>query len=192
MTAKAYAATLLLAALAFSHPAAAQETTAAPGQTQRLGLKLSGDKPIQIESDKLDVNEKESIATFSGNVSVVQGTTMLKTTEMVVHYAKPAEGAAKTEAPTGQQAIERLEVKGKVYVKSDQQEATGDNGTFDMKTEVLTLTGKQVVLSEGQNVLKGCKLTVQMKTGLANFEPCRGERVKTVMTPNAQGKSQSQ
>ena len=37
------------------------------------GLKLSGDKPIQIESDKLEVREAENIAIFTGNVSVVQG-----------------------------------------------------------------------------------------------------------------------
>ena len=38
-----------------------------------------------------------------------------------------------------------------------------------MKTEMLVLSGKEVVLSEGTNVLNGCKLTVDMKTGLAEF-----------------------
>ena len=46
--------------------------------------------------------------------------------------------------------IDRLEVDGKVYVKSDNQVATGDSGTFDMKTEMLVLSGKEVVLSEGE------------------------------------------
>jgi lipopolysaccharide export system protein LptA len=32
----------------------------------------SGDQPIQIESDRLDVNEQEAKAIFAGNVSVVQ------------------------------------------------------------------------------------------------------------------------
>lgn len=170
---------LLMAAalLGVAWPAAAQDTT----QT-RMGLKLSGDKPIQIESDKLEVNENDSKAVFSGNVSVVQGPTMLKTSKMTVYYVKPKDGAA---APTGQQAIDRLEVDGKVYVKSDTQEATGDHGTFDMKSEVLVLTGDNVVLSEGPNVLTGCKLTVQMKTGLANFEGC-GKRIKTLLTPGSQ------
>ncbi|HEY5817128.1 MAG TPA: LptA/OstA family protein [Mesorhizobium sp.] len=170
---------LLSAALAISLPALAQENST---QT-RMGLKLSGDQPIQIESDKLEVNEKDSRAVFSGNVSVVQGTTMLKTVKMTVFYVKPEQGKA---PPAGQQAIERLEVDGKVYVKSEAQEATGDHGTFDMKTEVLTLTGEKVVLSEGPNVLMGCKLTVQMKTGEANFEPCSGQRVRTLLTPGSQ------
>ena len=41
-----------------------------------------------------------------------------------------------------------------------------------MKTEVLVLSGKEVVLSEGANVLSGCKLTVQMKTGKAQVDGC--------------------
>lgn len=169
---------VLASVFALCLPAVAQ-------QQQRLGLKLSGDQPIQIESDKLDVDETASKATFSGNVSVVQGTTMLKTMEMIVFYTRREEGQA---APAGQQGqgIDRLEVKGKVYVKSDQQEATGDNGTFDMKTEVLTLTGERVVLSEGPNALMGCKLTVQMKSGLALFEPCPGQRIKSILTPSSQ------
>ena len=59
----------------------------------------------------------------------------------------------------------------------DNQVATGDNGTFDMKTEMLVLSGKEVVLSEGNNVLVGCKLTVDMKTGQAQVDGCGG-RVK--------------
>lgn len=157
-------------------PAIAQQTS-----TQRLGLKLSGDKPIQIESDRLDVNETEAKAVFTGNVSVVQGTTMMKAGKMTVFYVKQGEGGT----ATGSSNIERLEVDGKVYLKSETQEATGDRGTFDMKSEVLTLSGEKVVLSEGPNVLMGCKLTVQMKTGAAKFEACGG-RIKTLLTPGSQ------
>jgi lipopolysaccharide export system protein LptA len=158
-------------------PAIAQ--TATQG---RLGLKMSGNEPIQIESDRLEVREKESIAIFSGNVSVVQGPTLLKAGKLTVYYAKDGGGSA----ATGSAAIDRLQVDGKVYVKSDNQVATGDSGTFDMKTEILVLSGKEVVLSEGTNVLVGCKLTVDMKTGEANVEGCGG-RVKGLFQPGTQG-----
>ena len=88
-------------------------------------------------------------------------------------------------ATTGSANIDRLEVDGKVYVKSETQVATGDKGTFDMKTEILTLSGKEVVLSEGSNVLTGCKLTVDMKSGLAQVEGCGG-RVKGLFQPGSQ------
>ena len=155
--------------------------------TSPSGLKLSGDQPIQIESDKLEVRQSESVAVFTGNVTVVQGPTMLKAGKMTVYYVKDAGAAAKgtvanASAMTGSANIDHLVVDDKVYIKSNDQIATGDNGTFDMKTEVLVLSGDEVVLSQGPNVLKGCKLTVQMKSGLAQVDGC-GKRVMMSITP---------
>jgi lipopolysaccharide export system protein LptA len=157
-------------------------------QSRLSGLKLSGDQPIQIESDKLEVRESENLAIFTGNVSVTQGPTVMKSGKMTVYYAKDGGSAA-----TGSANIDRLEVDDKVYVKSDKQVATGDRGTFDMKTEVLVMSGKEVVLSEGDNVLVGCKLTVQMKTGLAQVDGCNkgaqgNGRVMMSITPGSQKK----
>lgn len=161
--------------------------------SQMSGLKLSGDQPIQIESDKLEVRQAESMAIFSGNVTVNQGPTLLKAGKMTVYYVKdPNAGksaAAGASAMTGAANIDHLEVENKVYVKSNDQVATGDSGTFDMKTQVLVLKGKEVVLSQGDNVLKGCKLTVQMKSGLANVDGCGG-RVMMSFTPQKQGAQQ--
>jgi len=129
------------------------------------GLRLSGDQPIQIESDKLEVREEDNLAIFTGNVNVVQGPTVLKSGRMIVHYAK--DGGSAT---TGSSKIERLEVDNKVYVQSDNQVATGDSGEFNLTTDILTLSGQKVTLAEGPNVLTGCKLTVQMKSGKAQVD----------------------
>lgn len=166
------------------------------GSTSQLsGLKLSGDQPIQIESDKLEVHQADSAAIFSGNVTVNQGPTLLKAGKMTVYYVKDPNAsksaAAGASAMTGAANIDHLVVENKVYIKSNDQIATGDTGTFYMKTQVLTLQGKEVVLSQGDNVLKGCKLTVQMKSGLANVDGCgTGGRVIMSITPQKQGTSQ--
>jgi lipopolysaccharide export system protein LptA len=180
------AAGLVLATLA-AGGAFAQST-----QTQMPGLQLSGNQPIQIESNKLEVRQNENLAIFSGDVTVVQGKTLLKAGKMTVFYAKGSGSAT-----TGSANIDRLEVDDKVYVKSETQEATGDRGTFDMKSEVLVLTGKKVVLTDGPNVLVGCKLTVHMKSGEANFDGCeKGSggtgRVIMSLTPQKQPTSQGQ
>lgn len=152
------------------------------------GLKLDGDKPIQIESDQLEVRENEGVAIFTGNVSVVQGPTLLRSGRMKVYYSAARGGGS----ATGSGDIDRLEVEGKVYVKSDRQVATGDSGSFDMKTETLVLSGKEVVLTEGDNVIVGCRLTVQMSTGLAKLDGCGtssgGGRVKMLLKPGSQGR----
>jgi lipopolysaccharide export system protein LptA len=176
----AAASALLLLGLT---PSWAQSSATSPS-----GLKLSGDQPIQIESDKLEVRQAESVAVFTGNVTVVQGPTMLKAGKMTVYYVKDAGTAAKgtvanASAMTGSANIDHLVVDDKVYIKSNDQIATGDNGTFDMKTQVLVLSGKKVVLSQNDNVLVGCKLTVQMKSGLAEVDPCAGQRVQMSITP---------
>lgn len=152
---------------------------------RQTGLKLEGDQPIQIESDKLEVRENDGIAIFTGNVAVVQGPTLLRAGRMTVHYAKG--GGSVT---TGSADIEKLEVEGKVYLRSEKQVATGDKGTFDMRSEVMVLTGSEVVLSEGDNVIVGCKLTVQMRNGLAQLDGCGGNgaggRVKMLLKPSSQ------
>lgn len=181
------ASTLLLLATAGSF-AQSSATSQIPG------LKLSGDQPIQIESDKLEVRQNESMAVFSGNVTVNQGPTLLKAGKMTVYYVKPANGdksaAAGASAMTGAANIDHLEVENKVYIKSNDQIATGDTGKFDMKTQVLVLLGKEVVLSQGDNVLKGCKLTVQMKSGLGNVDGC--PRVIMMFKPQKQDATKNQ
>jgi lipopolysaccharide export system protein LptA len=160
------------------------------------GMKLSNDKPIQIESDKLEVHDKDNTAIFTGNVNVVQGTTLMKAGNMVVHYIKGEKGAAeggKADSPVasavggGTSNIKSIDVDGKVYVKSDNQIATGDHGTFDMQSQVLVLEGDQVVLTQGDNVVIGCKLTANLKTGLSKLDGCGSAgnkgRVKVLLTP---------
>jgi lipopolysaccharide export system protein LptA len=161
-------------ATCFSAPSGAAEKV--------TGLKLSGSGPVQIESDKLEVRQNENIATFTGNVAVVQEKSLLKAGKLIVYYAN--DGGSAT---TGTAKIERLEASGKVYMKSDTQVGTGDAATFDMKTEVLVLTGKQVVLTEGENIATGCKLTVQMGTGQAQLDGCG--RVSMVVSPKSAPKN---
>jgi lipopolysaccharide export system protein LptA len=174
------AAAIALFGLWSAHAAAQNTAKTTPQAGAFSGLKMSGKDPIQIESDKLEVREKENMAIFSGNVVVAQGTTVLKAGKLTVYYV-PGSGVAST----GSSAIDHLEVEDTVYVKSDDQIATGDKGSFDMKSEMLVLTGEKVVLTQGDNVLVGCKLTVDMKVNQANFEGCAksGGRVSTLLSP---------
>jgi lipopolysaccharide export system protein LptA len=193
----------LLAGAFATEPGYAQQNGSQAGTNESFsGMKLSNDKPIQIESDKLEVHDKDNTAIFTGNVNVVQGTTLMKAGRMVVHYIKGAKGEAGNAGSATQKAdgaggnmmaggasnIKSIEVDGKVYVKSDDQIATGDHGTFDMQSQVLVLEGDKVVLTQGDNVVMGCKLTANLKTGLSKLDGCNGAkdkgRVKVLLTPD--------
>ncbi|PYE89364.1 lipopolysaccharide export system protein LptA [Phyllobacterium leguminum] len=185
----------LLGATAFaSAPALAQQ----PQQAAPFGsLNLSSSKdPVAIDADKLEIQDKEGMALFTGNVSVSQGDTLLKSGKMTVYFNKSKDngsqsaGKSAAQAPAGglgAAGIDHLEVSGKVYLKSGTQIATGDAGTFDAKTQTMTLTGKKVVLSDGDNIATGCKLIANTGTGKAFLESCKGEpgRVSIILTPKS-------
>jgi len=171
---------------------------------------LSGDaskKPIDIESDRLEVDDKNHTAVFIGNVSATQGDNNLKAPRLEVFYenagqqqtadksaqtskaaksAKPAKasgagaGAGAPGDPLSSSQIKRIHaVGGNVVVTStkDHQEATGDDAIYDVKAQQITLTGKEVVLTQNKNKVKGTKLVIDLATGKAtvlNEEPGSG------------------
>lgn len=161
------------------------------------GLKLSDSKePVAIDAEKLEMRDKDGVAIFTGNVSVKQGDIMLRAGRMQVFYNKSKSG---DEAPKngigglsgaglGAGGIEKLEVDGKVYLKSGTQVATGDAGVYDAKSQTMVLTGEKVVLSDGDNIATGCKLTANTQTGKAFLESCKGQsgRVSIILSPKSQ------
>jgi len=157
------------------------------GQEQSSGgFRLGGDEPIEIESDRLEVRDKESIAIFTGNVQLIQGRLLLKTVKMTVYYSDSGEGGGPT---SGSTEVDRLEAEGKVYIKQDDQVATGDHGTYDMDSGIMVLTGKEVVLTQQGNVVVGCKLVSNIKSGETRLDGCGDRdtgRVKMLLQPGTQ------
>ncbi|SOE17970.1 lipopolysaccharide export system protein LptA [Hoeflea halophila] len=151
-------------------------------ESRMSGLALSGDEPIQIESDLLKINEETSQATFTGNVKVVQGDTLLQAGEMIVNYTKGGGSVS-----SGSADIREIELYKKVFIQSGTQTATADAGNFNMADEILVLTGEKVVLTDADNVFIGCKLTVQMKNGQAKLDSC-GRRVMIQLDPKSRPK----
>ena len=93
---------------------------------------------------------------------------------------------AATPGPGGQQQIRRLEARGGVVVTQKDQTATGEAGIFDMKTNTVTLTGN-VVMTQGQNVLRGERLVVDLTTGVSRVESGKGGqgRVQGLFLPGS-------
>jgi lipopolysaccharide export system protein LptA len=171
------------------HPAPAAQSSQPVANP--LGFSPTSDQPIRITSTSLEVHDKDHFATFSGNVHVVQGESTLRCKTLVVFYEdnSPAGAAPKGGQPTSNQSIKRLEAKGNVVVtQKDQatqkdQTATGDNGVFEMKTNTAVLTGN-VVVTQGDNVIRGDKLFIDMTTGVSRVESGKG-RVDALFKPNA-------
>jgi lipopolysaccharide export system protein LptA len=144
------------------------------------GFQSNRGKPIKIAATQLEVRDKEKIATFSGDVHVVQGDTDLRCKVLVIYYeddpGNAGAPAAQAGAGSGQQ-IRRMEARNNVIVTQKDQTATGDNGDYDMRADTVTLTGN-VVVTQGQNVLRGQKLVVNTTTGASRMETPSGGRVE--------------
>lgn len=162
-------------------------------QSTQFGVNLSGGKePVELNADNLEMRDKEGVATFTGNVSVVQGDRVLRTSKLIVHYGKTITPSADKNAKSrsrkqtgglGSTGVEKMEASGKVYIKTATQVATGDEGVFDGQSKIMTLTGKKVILTDGENVATGCKLVAHMDTGRASLQSCAGDkgRVSIIM-----------
>ncbi len=188
--------------------------SASPLQAQTLtnsfgGLSQNSNQPIDIESDVLVVHDQQKYATFTGNVKAVQGTTTLRAERLDVHYVgggsqfaagdtKPAANAAPPAADKPadssqdqQQAqITKIEAKGNVIITSDKdQTTTSDWALYDVPAQLVTVGGN-VVLTQGQNVLKGDRLVIDLKTGESRFENpgtnAAGGRIRALFVPKAE------
>jgi lipopolysaccharide export system protein LptA len=176
------------AAAQTEHAAPASQGT--PGVANPVqGFSQNSDQPIKIESTSLEVRDKDHIATFIGNVHVVQGDTTMRCKTLVVFYDQ-SPGAAPApkggQAGSGNQQIKRLEAKGGVVITQKDQTATGDTGVFEMKTNTAILTGN-VVVTQGDSVVRGEKLFIDMTTGVSRVEAGKSGkgRVDALFKPNA-------
>jgi lipopolysaccharide export system protein LptA len=163
---------LSVAGLWVAGSAQAQTPSGPPNALQ--GFSQNRSKPVHIDAATLEVRNKDKIATFLGNVKMVQGDTTMHCKTMKVFYEQDAAPGANTltaakPGPGGSHQIKRLEADGDVVVLQKDQKATGKTGIFDMKSNTVTLLGG-VVLTQGQDVAKGQRLIANLTTGVSKLE----------------------
>lgn len=141
--------------------AAAIQSGAAQGQSQPGAL--DSDQPIDITADNLEIQQNRNLAIFSGNVVAVQGRLRLRAEQLKVWYRPVSDGRSGAAAGANG-TILRIDAINRVFVSSATETAKGDIGIYEVAEQRLTLTGA-VVLTRGQNVLRGNKLVMDLATG---------------------------
>ncbi len=148
--------------------------------------------PIDVEADRLDVDDKAKVAVFRGDVHAVQAGFTVRTSEMRSHYTGNA-GLAQQLTPGEPHPaaqLSRIEARGKVIVTSQNgQDATGDWADFDVKENKVTLGG-DVVLTQEKNVVRGTRLVIDMVTGesIIHNDPSDAWSAKAAPENDATGK----
>lgn len=143
----------------------------AQGTQVRVGTGLSDpEAPVEITSDELRVDRESGMATFTGNVLVVQSQLRLTADQIEVLYDdSPAEGA---------EPIRQVIATGNVVLINGDEAAEGDKAVLTPADDRVVVTGN-VLLTQGPAALSGGRLVVDLATGAGVMEG----RVRTVFTP---------
>jgi lipopolysaccharide export system protein LptA len=141
----------------------------------------AGNGPIDVTADQLEMVDSQHLAIWRGNVEAVQDGRRLVSDVLNVYFAgkpttpgaapkpKPAPaapGAATVGQDWGQ--VDHMIADGHVFFVSPDQTARGEHAVYDMTPDTITMTG-DVVVVQGDNVIKGDKLIIQVKSGHADI-----------------------
>lgn len=131
------------------------------------------DAPIEIEADRLDVEQGKQTATFIGNVVAVQGTVILRADRLKVTYAdkqSAAQSGGGQGAGGGGNRITEIRARGDVHVTSEgDQSADGEWAIYEVASRQITM-GDKVVLRQAGNVVRGTKLRIDLNSGQSRID----------------------
>ena len=165
----------------------------ASGATTQFDLSSTRGKPIDIESDSLTINDKKSRAVFHGKVKVVQGTMTMRSSKLDVNYTGGDKNAAATAdgAKSGGSQISSIRAEGNVLINTAEDQATtSDWALFSAANQTVTIGGN-VVLTQGDNIIKGDQLVIDLTTNTSRFVniggPSTRKRVRGLFMPKQSG-----
>ncbi|HRX36843.1 MAG TPA: LptA/OstA family protein [Aestuariivirga sp.] len=163
----------LVATLALTGAAGAETAATKPADTTKQAATATT-KQVDIESNEMEIFDKEKKAIFRGNVDAKRADVSLKCNELVVKYdeVKQPDGTTKTDATD-------LDAKGNVLIKTAKETITGDWAKFNPQTNKLVVGGK-VKLVQGSTVLQGNELHADLNTDKVEM---KGGRVKGSFLP---------
>ena len=125
-----------------------------------VGQALKGhdtNAPVDVEADRIEVQDRADRAMFVGNVRVNQAGLTLTAARLTVAYANSAGSGV---------AIERLDATGGVTVHSANQTAQGNTAIYDLPRRLITMVGA-VTLTQDGNRVSGGRLVIDLNSGRA-------------------------
>jgi lipopolysaccharide export system protein LptA len=126
---------------------------------------------LDISADELEVENRSCIFTWRGKAEATRGQTRLVADVLRAHL-RPKPAAASGTAACGD--ILKIEAHGSVhYVTARGQRVRGDDGLYDPASGEITITG-DVIAIDGQNVLRGARMTFNNDTGVGHVTGAPG------------------
>lgn len=196
--------------------APAFDAKAGPKPAEPFAGHHDSNQPIHITADKLEVQQDNQVAIFTGHVDAIQGEVRLRADVLKIYYRQKAGAAGakgqgkagtakaahtdtappKPDAPAANPAgpglsggaITHIVADGHVFISEPGETASGDHGVYVVDSRIITLTGSKVVLTRGENVLQGTKAVMNLDTGISTLVPTAGGRVEGLFVPEKKTK----
>ena len=140
-----------LMALLVAVPALAQGTSALKHHDTNA--------PVDFDAARIEVLDKQNQAILTGAVKVRQGDLDLAAEQIKVFYQQKG----------GDRVVQRMDASGGVKLTSPSETATGRFGVYDVERRLVTVTGN-VVLTQGQSVLRGQRLAIDLDNGRSTID----------------------
>lgn len=146
---------------------------ALPAQAQISALRNHNSKaPFDLSAERFEVRDKDGVSLFSGNVIAIQGDLKLVADRARAFYARTAKTLT----------VRRVDAQGAVKLTSPSETVSAAWGIYDLESRVVTLGG-DVVLTRGEDVIRGQRLELNLKTGVTTLDGRNGAAPAAV--PNA-------
>lgn len=169
-------------------------TQSETGSKANLGLAREAKGPVDVRSQKLDMDDTAKVANFTGGVTAQQGETTLQASALKVSYegktTVPDGGLATVAATDGDAArVTRLVAAGNVtIVAGADRKITSDAVDLDVRNDSALFTGGRVEIQQGANRLAGRRLSIDRRSGRSRLDaPAEGRtpagRIQTMFVP---------
>ena len=141
--------------------------------------------PIEIVADSMEWLNEQKIAIARGNADAVQGRYTLRAHVLTAHITDEPNGTQQSNSQ-----ISLIEAEGDVLLITPNERARGRVGVYDVRNKTAVLIGS-VVLTQGENVLHGERLVMDLNTGRSRLEgsnepnqkSSESGRVKAIFNP---------
>ncbi len=127
----------------------------APAAGQQAGSGRSGfnsNAPVDVDADRIEVQDRADRAIFSGNVIARQGNMTMSAARLTVAYTN-----------TNGVNVERLEASGGVTLRTPSETARGNFAIYDVDRRIVTMIGG-VHLTQGANRVQGGRLVLDLNS----------------------------
>ncbi len=140
-----------------------------------------GDNPtIVVKADSLEIDNKQKVATFAGNVDAKRDDFTIYCEKIQLFYVDQASGGSSEKTRV---RIKKIVASGNVKIlRAGGGTATADKAVYFQDQEMAVLTGNPVV-KQGNDSVEGSRITLYMKDSRSVVEGSENRKVKAVLAP---------